>query len=77
MVRISECYIIIIHNIKKEYLDRTVCAYWIILHAFLPSTNFFQKSLLNLDRDQVRHLVWSDLGSNCLKILSAGKVFKH
>ena len=55
-------------------------ASWVILHAFLLSTDFFfsKNSFRNtisvsnrLDPDQVLHFVGSDLGPNCLQKLSA------
>ena len=59
-------------------------AYWVILHAFLSSVDFFLKSTFSkksfrntirvsnsLDPDQARHFVGPDLDPNCLQRLSA------
>ena len=60
-------------------------AYWVILHAFLKSADFFQNQLFfsknsfrntirvsySLDLDQARHFVGPGLGTNCLQRLSA------
>ena len=67
--------------VKGEF-DST---YWVILHAFLSSADFFffkstfpKNSFRNiirvsnsLDPDQAQHFVGPDLGPNCLKNLSA------
>ena len=49
-------------------------AYWVILHAFRLSADFFQKMISeissvsnNLDPDQVPCFVGHDLGPNCLR----------
>ena len=59
-------------------------AFWVILHAFLPSVDFFfkltfsKKSFRNtvresnsLDPNQARRFVEPDLGPDCLQRLSA------
>ena len=57
-------------------------AYWVNLHTFLSSADFFQNHFFNsfrntsklsnsLNPDQARHFVGPDLGPNCLKRLSA------
>ena len=58
-------------------------SYWLILHAFLLSADFFSKSTFSknsfrnttsvtnsLDPDQARHAVGPDLGTNCLQKVS-------
>ena len=50
--------------------------YWVILHAFLSSADFFKKVLLelvssSLNADQDWYSVCPDLGPNCLQRLSA------
>ena len=65
------------HHRRKWYIAVILFAYWVIFHAFLSSTDFFQNQLFrntirasnSLDPDQDRHSVDPDLGSNCLQRL--------
>ena len=72
-------------NLQELALFNSAYWPWVILHAFLSSTdlvqiNFFKKFFLEyllirgpnrFDPGQARHIVGPDLGPNCLQSLSA------
>ena len=71
-----------LHLISHTQGQIELFAYWVILHAFLTSADFFKTFSKNnfrntirvsnsLDPDQARHFVGPNLGPNCLQWLSA------